>query len=96
MKPGRGLDKLVDRAMGYNNNYPPRYSTSWQFGGKAWEWLTSQHESVMIGLESDGTPAVFEMDAYTTIHKVLARGETFQHAISLAVLEIVLANNEPT
>jgi len=87
MQPGYELDRLVADAMGLSVIRP--FSTGWAEAGLVWEWLQANYPSrLCLGPNISGKPAVFVVDMLHTVLEFISEGETWPHAIALAVVEI--------
>lgn len=81
----------------------PNYSTDWAAAGEAWEWLEENHpwEGLCLWLGHncpDCTPCVFvTRENGKTDEDFYVFGQTYPHAIALAVVEAakVIKENEP-
>lgn len=89
MQPGAELDALVARVMGldYVDLWECRFSGDGRAALEAWAWLEENHPWQPRGValqRSRGKPAVY-LTHYDDI--TLTTGETYAHAIALAVVE---------
>lgn len=90
MKPGRELDKLVAKIVGYPGRIPPQYSTSSVKAIELFEWLEQNNPwdgSLIMG-------RLFRQQGFGPfigrygLDDVIAWGDTYPHAICLAILEV--------
>lgn len=99
LQPGPELDALVAKVMGWtiselDGAFMP--STNSTAAMLAWEWLGKNHpwseDTVFLGLETNAwegiyeQPAVFRYIDYGELGPICV-GQTYPHAISLAVVE---------
>lgn len=84
LQPGPELDILVARAMGKLNVLS--YSTDSRFAMQAWEWLEENNpwKPDYLALMRFSKPCVCQV--YYEINE-LTTGQTYPHAIALAVVE---------
>lgn len=96
MKPGRELDELVAKVIGYPGRIPPRYSTSPIKVIELFEWLEQNHPwgprvylSLCRGGVGKESPTVRlsqigEWEETVAYRQIV--GESYPHAICKAVL----------
>lgn len=87
------------------SDFLPHYSADWAAAGQAWEWLEQNHpwrtgewqEDICLGRNSTGQPSVIilEMQLDNKPNEYIM-GQTYPHAIALAVVEAAKAKGTLT
>jgi hypothetical protein len=97
MQPGRELDALVARVIGWNGvswtGESPAYSTDPAAAMQAWAWLEENNpwkrpDTIAFALtrDDDGRPSVLHIYGYDE-YETITTGNDYPHVIALAVVK---------